>query len=325
MRDDNKKTVIVGIFVLIGIIILIAGIMTLGSQQKTFVKSYRVTAVFDDIAGLQTGNNVWFSGVKIGTVRKINFYGESQVEIEMNLDANTRDYIRKNSKATISSDGLIGNKIIVIYGGTTEAGSIAEGDRLEAVMPLDTDKMMETLQVNNQNLVSITNDLKELTHKISGGEGIVGALLTDSLLAENFRGLMGDLNQTASKSSRLTSELIQFSQRLNKKGTTIDSFLSDTTLYASLQSSAKGLESTLKDANTVTNNLKAVTEKLASPDNPAGMILNDEEFAAYLKSAMGNLDQSAESFNETLDALRYHWFFRRSFRKSEEAKELDEE
>jgi phospholipid/cholesterol/gamma-HCH transport system substrate-binding protein len=324
MRDDNKKTVIVGIFVLVGIIILIAGIMTLGSQQKTFVKSYRLTAVFDDIGGLQTGNNVWYSGVKIGTVRKINFYGESQVEIEMNLDATTKDFIRKDSKATISSDGLIGNKIIVIYGGTEAPGSISAGDRLEAVMPLDTDKMMETLQENNQNLVSITEDLKVLTHKIAGGEGIVGALLTDSLLAQNFRGLMGDLNQTASKSNRLTTELVQFSQKLNRKGTTIDSFLSDTTLYASLQGTAKGLETTLAEANTATSNLKLATEKLASPDNPAGMILNDEEFAAYMKSAMGNLDQSAESFNETLDALRYHWFFRRSFRKSDKAKEANE-
>nr|MBI1232131.1 MCE family protein [Cytophagales bacterium] len=320
MRDDNKKTVIVGIFVLLGIVILVAGVMTLGAQQKTFVKSYRVTTVFDDIAGLQTGNNVWFSGVKIGTVRKINFYGDAQVEIEMNLDATTKDFIRKDSKATISSDGLIGNKIIVIYGGTSDAGSIAEGDRLESVMPLDTDKMMETLQENNNNLVNITNDLKILTHKIAEGEGIVGALLTDSLLAEDFRSILGDLNRTASRSNTLSSELVQFSQKLNKKGTTLDSFLNDTTLYASLLGSATGLQSTIGKADSVAENLRVVSEKLSSPDNPAGMILNDEEFAAYLKSAMGNLDQSAESFDETLEALRYHWFFRRSFRKSEEAK-----
>jgi len=325
MRDDNKKTVIVGLFVLLGIVILVAGIMTLGAQQKTFVKSYRVTTVFDDIAGLQTGNNVWFSGVKIGTVRKINFYGDAQVEIEMNLDATTKDFIRKDSKATISSDGLIGNKIIVIYGGTSDAESIAEGDRLESVMPLDTDKMMETLQENNNNLVNITNDLKILTHKIAGGEGIVGALLTDSLLAEDFRGIMRDLNRTAARSNTLSSELVQFSQKLNKKGTTIDSFLNDTTLYASLQGSATGLQSTIGKADSVAENLRLVTEKLSSPDNPAGMILNDEEFAAYLKSAMGNLDQSTESFDETLNALRYHWFFRRSFRKSEEAKMEAEE
>src|SRR5690606_11283394 len=130
----------------------VAGIMTLGNQQKAFGKSLSIKAVFDDSGGLQIGNNVWYSGVKIGTVRKINFYGDSQVEIEMNVDAEVQDFIRKDSKATISSDGLIGNKIIVIYGGTSQSPRIEDQDRLEAVMPLDTDKMMETLQENNNNL-----------------------------------------------------------------------------------------------------------------------------------------------------------------------------
>lgn len=73
MKNDNKRSVTVGIFVLIGIAILVVGILTLGAQQKAFVKSIRVTSVFDDVGGLQTGNNVWFSGVKIGTVKKSIF------------------------------------------------------------------------------------------------------------------------------------------------------------------------------------------------------------------------------------------------------------
>ena len=149
MRGENKRSVIVGIFVFLGIAILVAGVLTLGGQQKKFVKSIQLKAVFDDIGGLQTGNNIWFSGVKIGTVRKINFYGDSQVEIEMNVEEEVVEFIRKDSKATISSDGLIGNKIIVIYGGTTLAPPVEDGDRLESVMPLDTDQMMETLQVNS--------------------------------------------------------------------------------------------------------------------------------------------------------------------------------
>ncbi|WP_209330179.1 MlaD family protein [Lunatimonas salinarum] len=325
MKNDNKKTVTVGIFVLIGIIILVAGVMTLGAQQKAFVKSYRVFAVFDDIAGLQTGNNVWFSGVKIGTVKKINFYGDSQVEIEMNLESNTRDFIRKNSKATISSDGLIGNKIIVIYGGTNEAPIIDPGDRLEAVMPLDTDKMMETLQENNQNLVSITNDLKVLTGRIAAGDGIVGALLTDSTLALGFRQLLIDLDRSAENSRVLTGELASLSRKLNQKGTPIDEFLSDTTMVSSLRASTAGLEETMQQANAAATNLKVVTDKLGRSNNAVGMLLSDEEFAEYLKGTMQNLDSGTHSFNETLEALRYHWFFRRSFRKSERAKEEAQE
>lgn len=319
MKNDNKKTVIVGIFVLIGIIILVAGVLTLGSAQKAFVKSFSVKAVFDDIGGLQTGNNVWYSGVKIGTVKKINFYGDSQVEIEMNIDAAVQDYIRKDSKATISSDGLIGNKIIVIYGGTSESARIENEDRLEAVMPLDTDKMMETLQENNNNLVSITNDLKVLTGKIANGEGIVGAVLTDSVLVDNFRSIMANLERTAANSNRLTADLTKFSSGLNKEGTLVDDLLNDTTTFSSLRSTAENLESTSKEASEAAENFRVASEQLKVSDNAAGMILNDGEFAEYLKGTMSGLDTGTTRLNESLEALRYHWLFRGAFRKKDKA------
>src|ERR1700712_4690619 len=115
---SNKRSVIVGIFILIGIVILIVGVLTLGGQRKSFVKAISVDAVFDDVGGLQKGNNVWFSGVKIGTVKRIHFSGDSKVEISMNIDDASKEYIHKDARARISTDGLIGNKIIVIYGGT---------------------------------------------------------------------------------------------------------------------------------------------------------------------------------------------------------------
>ncbi|SHN34449.1 phospholipid/cholesterol/gamma-HCH transport system substrate-binding protein [Cyclobacterium lianum] len=319
MRNDNKKSVTVGIFVLIGIIILVTGILTLGAQQKAFVKSIRVFAVFDDVGGLQTGNNVWFSGVKIGTVKKINFYGDSQVEIEMNIESAAKEYIKKNSKATISSDGLIGNKIIVIYGGAEEVPAVEDGDRLTAEMPLDTDKMMETLQENNNNLVSITEDLKVLTHKIANGEGIIGAVLTDSTLAQEFRQMMGNLQRTAINSSRMTSELADFSDKLNQKGGLMDDLINDTTVFASLRNTVSALEATGAKVDSAAANFNEASEGLTREDNTLGMLLNDEQFAEYLKSTMGNLDTGTVRMNETLEAMRYHWLFRGAFRKRDKA------
>lgn len=60
----------VGIFVFLGLLILLIGVLTLGGEKNTFEKKITVKAIFDDVGGLQTGNNVWFSGVKIGTVKK---------------------------------------------------------------------------------------------------------------------------------------------------------------------------------------------------------------------------------------------------------------
>jgi phospholipid/cholesterol/gamma-HCH transport system substrate-binding protein len=328
MRNDNQKSVIVGIFVLVGIAILVAGILTLGGQQKKFVKSIKLKAVFEDVAGLQTGNNVWFSGVKIGTVRRINFYGDSQVEIEMSVESKTSEYIRKDSKATISSDGLIGNKIIVLYGGTTLSPAVEDGDRLVAVMPLDTDKMMETLQENNNNLVSITNDLKMLTGKIADGKGIVGAVMTDTVLQENFKIILTNLERASINSNRMIGELTKFSSKLNQEGTLFNDLVTDREMYKNLQISILDLQATADNAKQMTGNLNNVTEKLNRSDNAAGMLLNDAEFANTLKNTLGNVDSSSVNLNRGLEALEYTWPFRRGFiRKAkveakEEAKEV---
>jgi phospholipid/cholesterol/gamma-HCH transport system substrate-binding protein len=322
MRGENKRSVMVGIFVFIGIAILVVGILTLGGQQKKFVKAIQLRAVFDDIGGLQTGNNIWFSGVKIGTVRKINFYGNAQVEIEMNVEEEVVEFIRKDSKATISSDGLIGNKIIVIYGGTTLAPPVEDGDRLEAVMPLDTDQMMETLQVNNENLVEITADLKKLTSKLAAGEGIVGAVMTDSTLAENFRSILNNLNTASISSNRMIRELNTFTAKLNKKGNLFNDMVTDTLLVGEIRTTIESFKATAKNSEEMTKKLNAITTKINSGDNAMGLLLNDKEFAQTLKSTMDRTDSAAYNLNRGLEALEYTWPFRAGFRKKakEEAK-----
>ncbi len=321
MKGENKRSVVVGIFVFIGIAILVTGILTLGGQQKKFVRAIQLKAVFDDIGGLQTGNNVWFSGVKIGTVRKINFYGDSQVEVEMNVEEAVVELIRKDSKATISSDGLIGNKIIVIYGGTTMAPPVEDGDRLEAVMPLDTDQMMETLQVNNENLVAITNDLKKLTSKLAAGEGIAGAVMTDSVLAQNFKSIISNLNTASINSNRMINDLNKFTSKLNQEGNLFNDLVTDKTLLPEIKSTMSSLKSTAENTDKLTEELNLITDKLNSKDNAIGVMLNDPQFAKSLKSTMENTDSATYNLNRSLEALEYTWPFRGGFRKKAKAEE----
>ncbi|MDA1269024.1 MAG: MlaD family protein [Bacteroidetes bacterium] len=315
MNQENKRSVLVGLFVLIGIVILVAGIMTLGGQQKKFMKAIHVKAVFDDIGGLQPGNNIWFSGVKIGTVRKIKFFGNSQVEVEMSVEEKVAEFIRKNSKATISSDGLIGNKIIVIYGGTTDYPVVEEGDRLEAIMPLDTDKMMETLQANNQNLVDITDDLKVLTGKIAAGEGIISAVLTDSILAVNFRTILTNLERASTNSNNMIADLNVFTGKLNKKGTLINDLVTDTSIIPDLKATIESLRITSANTQALSKEFAGITDKLNSKENSLGMLLNDPEFAKSLKKTMENADSASYNLNKGMEALEYTWPFNNGFKR----------
>ena len=110
MAGENRRAVIVGVFLALGLLVFIIGVFTLGGQQKSFAKHIEISAVFDDVNGLKKGNDVWFSGVKVGTISSIKFVGISKVDVKMKVDQATQQYIHRNSGVRISSDGLIGNK-----------------------------------------------------------------------------------------------------------------------------------------------------------------------------------------------------------------------
>ena len=312
---ENKRTVVVGIFVLLAILIFVAGIFVLGGQQKRFVQSISIKALFDDVAGLKPGNNVWFSGVKIGTVKTIQFSGASQVEITMNIEEKTQRYIRKDARVRISSESFIGNKIIVIFGGSEQAASVQNNDRLVAENPLNTDDLVEKLQENNKNLVQITGDFKVLSSRLVQGQGTVGALLKDSAMASNFRATMANLQQVSATTVKAAGALAQFTSRLNTKTGLANQLLTDTLVFNQIKTSVTELKQTTAAAAGLTTNLKQVSDKLNADNNAVGVMLNDEQFANSLKTTMGNLVSGTDEFAETMKAVQNNFLLKGYFRR----------
>src|SRR4051794_23818045 len=87
--NTAKRNVLVGLFVVFGLAILAGGILAVGNLHSTFVPKIMLTTSFPDVAGLQPGNNVWFSGLKVGTVSDLEFVGEAQVRVSLKVDEAT--------------------------------------------------------------------------------------------------------------------------------------------------------------------------------------------------------------------------------------------
>lgn len=312
---DKKKGITVGIFIFVGIIILLLGVFTLGGQKKTFVKSFTLSVVFDDIQGLKTGNNVWFSGVKIGTIKKIQFYGTSQVQVFLNIEEEAHKYIHRDAKASISSDGLIGNKIVVIDGGSPNFPFIEEGDQLQVNKALSTDDIMKTLQANNKNLVEITTNFKVLSKNLVEGKGMVGSLLTDEQIAKDFKSIVSGLQSTTASANKIALELNTFSNKLNTRGGLADKMLTDTIVFSKLQNSVNEFQKTAQSAAELSANLKTASTKLNDNNNAMGLLLNDKQTAEQLKSIIGNLETGSKKLDEDLEALQHNFLFRGYFKK----------
>jgi phospholipid/cholesterol/gamma-HCH transport system substrate-binding protein len=323
---DNRRKITVGIFIALGLLIFILCIFTLGSQKKTFVKSFTLNVIFNDIQGLKKGNNVWFSGVKIGTIKKIEFFGTSQVKIYLSLEQDVQQYIHKDAGASISADGLIGNKIVVISGGNPKIPAVEDGDRLKVDATTSTDDMMKTLQVNNKNLLEITTDFKLLAKNLINGKGAAGALLSDQKIAIDFKEMVSNLNKTALATNQTAIDLSRFAGTLNTRNGLLNKLLTDTAVFEQFQRSAVSLQQSARSAQELAANLNSASAKLKSSDNAAGLLLNDPKTALQIKAIMTNLESGSKKLDEDLEALQSNFLFRGFFRKraKEQAKEKEQ-
>jgi phospholipid/cholesterol/gamma-HCH transport system substrate-binding protein len=311
-KSPNKRAVIVGLFVFIGILLLFTGILIIGNLHETFKKKTEVVTLFDDVSGLQVGNNIWFSGVKIGTVSSLKFYADRKVKVMMKVEDKAIPYIHQDAFVKLSTDGLIGNKILVIYGGTSRTPQISEGDTLRVEKTFTSDDMINTLQENNKNLLVITNDFKLISHRIASGEGTVGKLINDNSLYSHLDSATLSLQNASIQARQLITSLSTFSKGLNKKGTLANELTTDTVVFNSLKASVLHLQQMSDNANVFINNLK---EASSNPHTSIGVLLHDEESGARLKQTIKNMETSTQKLDQDLEAAQSSFLLRGFFKK----------
>ena len=329
--DSNKRMVTVGVFVLLGTVIFIAAVLTLGGQKKTFEKKSTLKAFFSDVSGLQAGNNVWFSGVKVGTVKKISFTPNALVEVIMNIETKTMHYIKKDARAKISSEGFIGNKIVVIFGGGMQSAPVAPNDVLASDSGAGTDEMMATLQQNNKNLLDITGNIKTIIERLMNGQGSAGKILSDDKLASDLHAAIMGLKLASTNVQRITSHVAGYTSQLQSEGSLANSLIHDTIFYSHIKATAAQIQETsitFKESSEsikrITTNMENVSRRLDSTGSPIGILLNDEEAGWNLKMTLDNLQMGTKKLNEDLEAMQHSFLFRGYFKKKEKQKTEDE-
>jgi phospholipid/cholesterol/gamma-HCH transport system substrate-binding protein len=197
MQKSTKNEIKLGAFVTISVLFFIVGIYFVGERQQLFSNTFHISGVFSDISGLQVGDNVRFSGINVGIISDINQVTDSTVGVDMLIVEHARKFMKKNAMAVIGSDGLMGNKIVLIIPGTPGQKEISEDDVVATTQPISLDDIMLKVKVTFDNTANITSDLATIMLSIRQGKGTVGRLLMDSVLAQNVNQALINIKQGA--------------------------------------------------------------------------------------------------------------------------------
>nr|WP_067056374.1 MlaD family protein [Mucilaginibacter sp. L294] len=197
MKTTSSQKIKIGAFTVVGLIVLFLAVFYIGNQKSLFSSTFRVYGTFKNVSGLTVGNNVRFAGINVGVVEAINIVTDSSVRVDLTLNNSVKKFIKTDSKMSIGSDGLMGDKLIVIApGGIKSQTEIQEGNELGSVNPVDVDKIITKLTKVADNAESLTSDLSEIVAKVNSGKGSIGRLLNNDKIAKDLEGTVKQANTT---------------------------------------------------------------------------------------------------------------------------------
>jgi phospholipid/cholesterol/gamma-HCH transport system substrate-binding protein len=196
MNISVAQKIKTGAFVLSSFLLLLIMIFLIGKQKNMFGGTFSVHAHFKNISGLKEGNYVRYAGINAGTVDNISIINDTTVMVTMILQKGIRPYIKEDVTASIGSDGLMGDKLVVISSGSYSSPVVKEGGRLKASNPVDVDRIVNNLSKISDNAEALTGSLASVMTKINNGEGSFGRLINSDKLVKNLEGTLFSAQQT---------------------------------------------------------------------------------------------------------------------------------
>jgi len=298
--SNNTSTVKLGIFIFAGLAILVLGIFLIGDKDALFSSTFEVKTYFKDIQGLKNGATVRLSGIDVGTVSSVEIVNDTtgRVEVVMNIKKDVARFIRYDTRASIETEGLVGNKVVVLKIGSSTAEQVKEGGVITSQEPIGFAQVIEETQGIMRYTKQITKDLSDIVGRVNRGEGSIGKLLVDEELYKNAT----QLTKRADESLEgITGEVNQLTDLFNELG--------------------MGVKTVVNNVNSVVTDLDTIIVGVKQGKGALGsMLVEGTQFDSTFASALRNIEKTtydarnaASSLAENMEALKHNWLFKSYF------------
>lgn len=328
MANRTINNIRLGVFVIAGMLLLILALYMIGRDSNLFGKNFELRARFENVQGLTAGNNVRYAGIQVGTVKKVRILNDTLIEVTMLIEEKMKSFIHQTDIVGISTDGLMGNKLLNITPGRDGSRLVEEDDILVTKKAASADEMMETLNRTNNNIAVISDDLKKTVQRINNSTAL-WQMLEDPALPAYLKESMADIRKAADKAAGMATDLgIIINDVKNGKGS-LGAILRDSSIASNLEEAVAKIKSVGDNANQLAGELAALTESVKNDiNNGKGTInalLKDSSIVIKLNKSLSNIEEGTAGFNANMEALKHNFLLRGYFRKLEKQQKKMEE
>jgi phospholipid/cholesterol/gamma-HCH transport system substrate-binding protein len=267
----------VGVIVLVSTVVLVTllFLMTSSSGLGILSRKLTITTFFENSAGLKTGAAVDLEGVTIGTVKAVTIDNSPErkltpVKVVMKLDDKYSSSLKKDSKASLSTVGVLGDTVVDINSQFAVGPRLQDGDELKTTETPSLTDVVKASQGTIESLNVILAKMNVIVDNIQSGKGSVGQLINNP-----------DLYNKADKT---VDELLLLEKNLNAGRGSIGKLMTDDTLYNRLNGTADKLET--------------IANSLSSGKGTAGMLLKDDSMYKNLNSTLVHANSILEQADE---------------------------
>ena len=297
---QKYSSVKIGIFVFLAAAILVIAIFMLGDKEALFSSTFEVRTYFYDIQGLKSGATVRLSGIDVGTVTNVSIVDDTtgRVEVIMDIKEDVARFIRTDTRASIETEGLVGNKVVVLQIGSAAAEQVKEGGVIQSREPVGFAEVIEETQGIMAYTKEITKDLSEIVARVNRGEGSIGKLLVDE---ELYRDAAGLTKRADSSLQHLTAEVYEMTELFDKLG--------------------RGVETVVGNINAVVTDLDTIIAGVKQGKGMLGSLLSEgSDFDSAFVNSVRNIEKTtydarlaASRLAENMEALKHNWLFKSYF------------
>ena len=278
--NNRMQAIRVGLFFLLGLALLWVTAQSLSGGRIFKEKGYSLVARFDNLKGLQKGDDVLMAGVRIGSVAQVRLV-DRQAEAVLTIDSLSQ--IATDAVAMVAQSSLLGTNHLEVTVGSPTAAKLPPGSEIKTRNTTDMNEVIAKLGSLGERLEQVVT---EIGKNLGGGES--GSLFTkiDRLVAEN-----------GPKLTETVANLQDITAKIRHGEGTIGHLINDTQLHDQLLASVDEIKHAVTDARAVIASAQAFTDQVRSGKGTLGTLLYDDQTAGQIRVAVKNLREVSDKLN----------------------------